>query len=153
MPSYRPKINKNNLKQLEHYKFNLALYIESSDYKYELSLEQQRKLLNELNYLTIYIDIAKQVFNLSGTEIPIVGWEAYNKEDIKNGYTKIYHFTSAALASQILNLSSSKVTAVCKGRRDSTGGWLFKYLNEYLEEDAIVGGISSDLPFYEIIKR
>ena len=153
MPSYRPKINKNNLKQLEHYKFNLALYLESPEYKYELSTEKQNKLLNELNYLSMYIDIAKQVFNLSGTEIPIVGWEVYNKEDIKNGYTKIYHFTSAALASKILNLNPSKVTAVCKGNRGSTGGWLFKYLSEYLEEDEVVGGISDDLPFYEIIKR
>ena len=76
-----------------------------------------------------------------------------NEEDIKNGYTKIYHFTSAALASKILNLNPSKVTAVCKGNRGSTGGWLFKYLNEYLDEDAVVGGISPDLPFYEIIKR
>ena len=45
MPSYRPKINKNNLKQLEHYKFNLALYLESPEYKYELSNEKQRSLL------------------------------------------------------------------------------------------------------------
>jgi len=153
MPSYRPKINKNNLKQLEHYKFNLALYLESPEYKYELSNEKQRSLLEELNYLTIYISIAKQVFNLSGTEIPIVGWEVYNSEDIKNGYIKIYHFTSAALASQILHLNPSKVTAVCKGHRGSTGGWLFKYLSDYLEEDEVVGGISHDLPFYEIIKR
>lgn len=152
MPHYRPKIDKNKIKQLEHYKFNLALFMESSEFKYKLNGEQQNKLLHELQYIGIAIQIAKDVFNLSGREKPIVGWEVYNKEDIKNGYTKIYHFSSAALASQILNLNPSKVTAVCKGHRGSTGGWLFKYLNEYLEEDEVVG-MQSDLPFYEIIKR
>lgn len=152
MPHYRPKIDKNKIKQLEHYKFNLALYIESSEFKYDIKSDKQQMLLQELQYITMFIQIAKDVFNLSGRERPIVGWEVYNKEDIKDGHTKIYHFTSAALASQILNLNPSKVTAVCKGRRGSTGGWLFKYLNEYLEEDEVVG-MQSDLPFYEIIKK
>lgn len=151
MSNYKPKIDKNKLKQLEHYKFNLALYLESSEFKYELNNEQQKKLLYELSYLSTFIQIAKDVFNLGGTEKPIVGWEFFNEEDAKNGYTKIYHFTSATLAAKILNLNSSKITAVCKKNRNAHGGWIFKYLHEYLDEDKVVGGIQPNLPFYEII--
>jgi hypothetical protein len=152
MPEYRPKINKNDLKQLEHYKFNLALFIESSEFKYDLHPEKQRRLLNELQYVSMYIDIAKSVFNLSGTEIPIVGWEMYNEEQIKGKYIKIYHFTSATLAAEILNLNNSKVSAVCRGKRPSTGGWIFKYLSDYLEEERTISGIDPTLPFYDLVK-
>ena len=37
MPNYKPLIDKDKLEQLEHYRFRLAEYVESPDFKHEIS--------------------------------------------------------------------------------------------------------------------
>jgi len=136
MPSYRPPVTRDQLRQLEHYLFALSRYTDTVEFQKDIDSRQQRKILYELGYMQMAVDILKNVLAGTGGEVPIVGWEAKNPDE-KHGFIKIYHFSSAALAGQCLNINKSHIGSVCRGDRASAGGWCFKYKSEYEEEEAI----------------
>jgi hypothetical protein len=94
------------------------------------------------------IDILKQIYSGTGSEVPVVGWEL-NNPDIEQGYMRIYHFSSAALAGKCLGINNSHIGSVCRGERKSAGGWCFKFKSEYEEEERYTFDPNS--PKFEII--
>ena len=168
MSTYRPLIDKDKLEQLEHYRFRLAEYLESPDFKHEISTSVQKAILIEISYIETAINVIKNIIDFNANDKPIVGWPLDNPNE-KDGYLKVYNFTSAALAAKILGLNKAKITSVCNGNITCTGGkhvyckeqkrrvrkeaWYFKYLSDYNEDESTVGGTANpDLPFYDIIK-
>jgi len=168
MPDYTSSMNKETLMQLEHYRFALAEFIDTPDFKHEIGTVKQRDILVELGNIEMTINIMRNIFKTDNVEKAIVGWPLDNPNK-KDGYLKIYNFTSAALAAKILGLNTSKITSVCKGNITCTGGkhvyckeekrrvrkdaWYFKYLSDYNEDESTVGGsLNLDLPFCDIIK-
>lgn len=149
MPNYRPVISRDDLQQLEHYLYVLARYIDTAEFQKDISSQAQGKLLNEMGYITMAIDILKKTFTGTGNDIPIVGWEVKNPDD-EYGFFKLWHFTSAATAARILGLNNSHIGSVCRGVRQSTGGWAFKFKAEYEEEE--VYSFDPNSPRFEIIK-
>ena len=118
MPSYRPVISRDELQQLEHYLYALCRYTDTADFQKDTNSQQQAKVMREMGYITMAIDIIKQTFKGTGTDIPIVGWELKNPDE-KYGFLKIWHFSSAAAAGRMLNINKSHIGSVCRGARKS----------------------------------
>lgn len=64
---------------------------------------------------------------------PYINTNTYNKKavnqyDLCNNFLKTWE--SASEAARILNIQSSKITAVCRGNRKTTGGYKWKYADE-----------------------
>ena len=151
MPNYRPIITRDNLQQLEHYLYGLTRYIDSAEFQKDTDSLTQRKILYEVGFITMAIDILKRTFKGTGNEVPIVGWEEKNP-DIKFGFMRVWHFTSSAIAGKILNINKSHITAVCRGTRKTAGDWCFKYKTEYNKsiEDELYN-FDPNSPRFEII--
>lgn len=130
MPSYRPPISRDTFHRLEAYYFNLLSYVDSDDYK-ALTTREKVNLLEEINYMNITLDIMSRLFSNKGaSEKAVVAWEKDPDSEIQ----RIYRFSCMKVAALALSCIPSKVTAVCKGTRQSTGGYIFRYENDY-EQD------------------
>jgi hypothetical protein len=146
MPSYRPPISRDEFHQLEAYRFRLVMFTGSFEFK-DLKSQQQMKIMRELAYMDIAIDIMTQLFSVKGgTERPVVGW----MEDSDEPYTTYYRFSCIKTAALSIGGDPSKIALVCKGLRKSTGGvweinketgkkewvnsWCFQYQEDF-EED------------------
>ena len=130
MPTYRPPVSRDQLQQLEHYLFALLRLTLSQEFVLDLDSQKKSKILGEMHYIDMTINILKHTFRGTGNDIPIVGWDDYDSA-MPSGYRTVYRFTSAATAAVCLDLNNSHVTAVCKGDRSHVGGWTFMYLSEY----------------------
>lgn len=148
MPSYRPPVTRDQLRQLEHYLFALSRFIDTAEFQKDVDSMTQKKILHEMGYMTMAVDILHNTFRGSGGEVPIVGWELKNP-DKEYGFIKVYHFSSAALAGECLNINKSHIGSVCRGARKSAGGWCFKYKSEYEEEEAY--SFDPNSPRFELI--
>ena len=153
MPNYRPVISRDDLQQLEHYLYALCRYTDTPDFQKDTNSQTQGKILHEMGFITMAIDIFKQTFKGTGNDIPIVGWEIKNPDE-KYGFLKIWHFSSAAAAGRILGINKSHIGSVCRGNkiRQSAGGWSFKFTYDFEEEEKEeVESFFLSSPRYEII--
>jgi hypothetical protein len=107
MPNYRPLISRDDLQQLEHYLYALCRYTDTPDFQKDTSSQKQGKIMREMSYIIMAIDIIKQTFKNTGTDIPIVGWETKNPDE-PYGFIKVWHFSSAAAAGRILDINKSQ---------------------------------------------
>jgi len=152
MPNYRPLISRDNIQQLEHYLYALTRFIDSTEFQKDTNSQLQGKILHEVGYITMAIDILKRTFVGTGNEVPIVGWEVKNPDEAF-GFMRIWHFSSAATAGRILNINNSHIGAACRGARKTAGGWNFKFKAEYEEVDADeLYNFDPNSPRFEIIK-
>lgn len=149
MPSFRTVINRQELYQLEHALFALAEYVDTVEFKQDLNSQKQFKILKEIGFLEIAIGIIRCTFAGSNQEIPVVGWlkEDPNEE---HGYFKVHYFSCMKVAALCTGTSTSKVSAVCNGRRKTSNGWVFKLRSEYEENDKPIEW-SLDTPAFEIV--
>lgn len=148
MPTYRPVISREELQQLEHYLFALTRFVDTADFQKDTSSQKQQKVINEMGYITMAIDILKKTFVGTGCEKPIVGWEIKNP-DKEFGFMRVWYFSSSAAAGRILNINKSHISAVCRGGRKSAGGWIFKLQSDYEEEER--QNFNSESPRFDII--
>ena len=151
MPNYRPVISRDDLQQLEHYLYALYRYTDTPDFQKDTNSQKQAKILHEMGFIMMAIDIFKQTFSGTGNDIPVVGWEIKNPDE-KYGFLKIWHFSSAAAAGKILNINKSHIGAACRGARKTAGGWNFKFKSEYEDVDADeLYNFDPNSPRFEII--
>lgn len=146
MPSYRPPISRDQFHQLEAYRFKLVMFTQGFEFK-DLKSDQQLRIMKELGYIDIAIDILTQLFASKGeAERPVVGW----MEDDNEFYTTYYRFSCIKVAAIATGSDPSKIAQVCKGLRKSTNGrweedpntgkkkwinsWCFQYQEDF-EED------------------
>lgn len=148
MPSYRPPVTRDQLRQLEHYLFALCRLIDTAEFQKDTPSLEQNKILVEIGFIAMAVDILHSTFRGTGGEIPIVGWELKNP-DKEYGFIKVYHFSSAALAGQCLKINKSHIGSVCRGERNSAGGWCFKFKAEYEEEESY--SFDPNSPKFELI--
>jgi hypothetical protein len=151
MPSYRTVISREQLYQLEHYLFRLSELVGSVEFRDETKSDKQKKILYELGYISLTIDIIRQTFQGNNSEQPVVGWPIENpyKED---GYMKVYYFSCIKVAATCTNTNQSKISAVCKKNRPYTGGWKFKYRNDWEENDVPIDYSLDGAPGFDLIK-
>ena len=137
MPSYRHVISRNKIHQLEHYLFSLLMYSESGEF-FDLPSEKQRNIKFEVSFISITLQILYNAMGGTGNnELPVVGWQIPNPYT-ERGYMKIFYFPSASVAGLVTGANKSKITAVCKRKRVATGGWVFRYQEEYDREESFI---------------
>lgn len=159
--SYRPPIKREQWHDLEVYWFRLLHYINSVDYK-DLDILKQRSILNEFGYIRIAIDIIGHLMNQNGKgETRVVAWRNdkvvadllleydkvqsnINKKEIEKQIERlsidnhiIYFFSCQKVASEALGVNHSKIGEVCKHKRAQTGGYVFRYEDEFLIDQNI----------------
>lgn len=122
------------------------MFIETYEFK-ELKSDKQLRIMKELGYIDIAIDIMNQLFSVkNGGERSVVGW----MEDDNEFYTTYYRFSCIKVAAIATGSDPSKIAQVCKGLRKSTNGrweedpdtgkkkwvnsWCFQYTEDF-EED------------------
>lgn len=116
------------------------------EYK-ELSTEKQDRINREINYMSMALHIMTQLFAVKGgTERSVVAWQDMEDEP----YTRVFRFSCIAVAAMALGCNKSKISAVCQGKREHTGGqwilnqetgrkeyrnaWKFMYEEDYDED-------------------
>ena len=126
MPSYRPPISRDQFHMLEAYYFRLVMFTDSFEYK-ELNGMKKAKIDGEISYISIALDIMTKLYAVKGrTEKRVVAWR-----DDDDRWIRIFKFSCIKVASMALDCNQSKISAVCKGNRPKTGGYYFKYEDEY----------------------
>ena len=147
MASYRPPISRDQYHDLEAYYFKLVMFTDSWEYK-QLGTVNQHKINYEIGYIKMALDIMSQLFSVKGgTERRVVAWQSESDQP----FERIFHFSCIKVASKSLSCNASKISAVCKGKRKSTGGewilnketgkkehknsWVFMYEDEYEQKD------------------
>jgi hypothetical protein len=148
MPSYRTVISRQQLYQLEHYLFRLGEYVDTPEFK-EKNSQQQLNILKELGFMEIAISILRQTFHGGNQEIPVVGWQIDNPNEAE-GYFKVHYFSCMRVAADCAGTTTSRVSAVCNGKRKSTAGWNFKLRSEYEDGEPVTWDL--DGPSFEIVE-
>ena len=127
MPSYRPPISRDQYHDLEIYYFRLVMFTDSWDYK-QLKSPERSKIDYEITYMSMAIDIMRNLFAVKGgTERRVVAW----KEEPVGDYDRLFVFSCIKVAAKCLDCNQSKISAVCKGLRRATGGYIFQYEEDY----------------------
>lgn len=131
MPSYRPPISQDEYHYLEAYYFRLVMFTDTIEYREMKSLPRQ-KIDQEIMYMSIALNIMSKLFSIKGgTERAVVAWEKDPDPELK--FKSVHHFSCIKVASMALNCNKSEISAVCKGLREHTGGWIFQYEDDYEE--------------------
>jgi len=112
-------VTKEQHRNLEHYYFNLATFINSREYR-DLSSLQQNKIQTELNYIWTSLNVLSQIYEPDKKEKRIVGW-VNDPTDIIS-YRVHYHFSCAEVAGKCMNCKPSSIISVCEGYLGTTGG-------------------------------
>lgn len=127
MPSYRPLISRDEYHYLEFYYFRLVKFTETTDF-WNLTDIQRGKITCEISYMSMTLHILSGLFNQKGSnEKPVLAWL---KIPVNENFNSIYRFSCISVASKALSCNQSKISAVCKGIIESTGGYQFKYEEE-----------------------
>ena len=121
--------------KVQHY-FKLLMYVDSDDYE-PLNTVEKVSISNEINYMSIVLDIMTRLFSDKGVhEKAVVAW----KHKPNSAVHRIYRFSCIKVASLALGCNQSKVSAVCKGKRLSTGGYVFQYEENYQQDPNLIVG-------------
>lgn len=141
MSNYRPPISRDQYHELEAYYFRLCLFTTSVEFK-DLKSEKQNRIKHEIAYMNMVLDILNRVFSVKhGTERAVVAWKKDTDED---EHKLIMSFSCIKTASLVLECNKSKITSVCKGLRPHTGGYIFKYKEDYEQNRNFVFDSNND---------
>jgi len=126
-----PRLSTTDYYTLESYLFKLSLYTDSEEY-YTWSLEDRKKIDEEILRMTVAIDVMNIFRNSSSLEKPIIAWKKLL--DHENDHRRLFRFTTNTVAAQCLSVSGHKIKLVCEGERHSAGGYVFQYEEDYEKE-------------------
>jgi hypothetical protein len=141
--SYRSPVSKKQQHTLEIYYYKLVLYTTSGEYK-NLSTYHQKKITDEISYMSIVLGIFARLMPQATHERPVYAWPI----DItpgEYGEDILYRFSCMKVAAAALGCTATKIAQVCKSfekrfreepldsstNRNSTGGWAFCYEEHY----------------------
>jgi hypothetical protein len=131
-------VNRSSVYQLEHYLFALTQYVTSVEFKEDIKSDKQQKILREIGFITMAIDILKSTFlEKHHFEKKVVGWEDPNPYK-KEGYLKIYYFSCIKVAGLCTGSNTAAITSVCKNNRKKTNGWVFKYREDWEQNEKAI---------------
>jgi hypothetical protein len=110
---------------LEVYFFKLSIYTDSQEY---LELDQKKKIRIDREILDIgtSLSVLRRFTVVPKREKAIV---ATNMD----GDGRVFRFSSIAVAKRVLEVSGSNIQRCCIGERKHSGGYRFKYEEDYIE--------------------
>jgi len=134
MASYRPPISRDQYHDLEAYYFKLVMLTDTYEYR-EMKTIHRDKIAREISYINLVLEILGITFlgAKGNNERSIVAWK--EKLDKHETYRRIFVFSSGIVASKALGISASKITGVCKEHRKTASGYIFKYEEDYHEDE------------------
>ena len=110
---------------LEVYFFKLSIYTDSEEY---LELSQKKKIRIDREIL----DIGTSLSVLRRFTVTPKREKAVVATSVEaNG--RVFKFSSIAVAKRVLEVSGSNIQRCCKGERKHSGGYIFKYEEDYIE--------------------
>jgi hypothetical protein len=120
MPSYRPPVSRNQFHELEAYYYKLIMYTGTWDFRNLLDGDKKTKIWHEINTMQITLQILSKLFTAKGVhERAVVAWRLNPEEDES---VFIYTFSCIKVAALVTGCNQSKISAVCKGKRENTSG-------------------------------
>jgi hypothetical protein len=128
-------VTREHMHYLEYYLFTLLRYVRSREFVQELKDDKQRRILYEIAYIEMALNILRTIFTPIGRERPIIGWEV-NSPGVKVENKIIYYFSSAIVAAECTDCAQSNIGEVCRETKKQIKGWSFMYESEY-EKDSI----------------
>ena len=122
-------ITREEYEMIELYLFGLRLLTENISY-YNMTIKQRGQLDAEIAYMSMTFSILSRIFE--PTKSPrrsVVAWK--KAEERPETQTPVYYFTSAQVAGKALNITPGDICRITNGRRLSTGGYRFMYLEDF----------------------
>ena len=138
MGVYRPPIRRSQFRQLENYLFALIRFSESIDFTLDITGHERDKLLREISYIEMSINIISYLYKGDDEARPIVGW-CRSDDSIEYNYMNVYKFSSIKVATECLGLNAVRVEKVCERTVTHTCNWVFRYLDDYEKKEATIG--------------
>jgi hypothetical protein len=144
-------VNRKDLYQIENYLYNLILLSESPEFVLEEDINKVRKILREIDYMRMTLNILLHVFKNDPGERPVVAWDLDNPNK-KCDYQTYWFFSSIKAAAIILKGEHRHIKSLCDGKRKmpacrqaleqpvkvkggnikhTTTGWLFRYKDKW----------------------
>ena len=108
---------------IEVYFFKLSLYTDSEEYL-ALSQKNRTKVDREILNIANIMNVVKMFVVVPVREKAVIA------TSIK-GEGRVFRFSSIAVAKRVLNVSN--VQKCCKGEREHSGGYIFRYEEDYIE--------------------
>ena len=122
-------ITREEYEMIELYLFGLRLLTEDISY-YNMTIRQRGNVDAEIAYMSMSFSILSRIFE--PTKSPRRSVVAWKKADERpETQTPVYHFTSAQVAGKALNITPGDICRITNGRRLSTGGYRFMYLEDF----------------------
>ena len=108
---------------LEVYFFKLSIYTDTDEYL-QLSQKERTKVDREILHVGNTLDVLKMFVITPVREKAVIGTSIE-----PNG--RVFRFSSIAVARRVLEVNN--VQKCCNGEREHTGGYKFKYEEDYIE--------------------
>ena len=122
-------ITREEYEMIELYLYGLRLLTESMSY-YSMTIKQRGAIDAEVMYMTVSFSILSRIFE--PTKSPRRSVVAWKKADERpETHTTVYYFTSAQVAGKALDITPGDICRITNGRRISTGGYRFMYLEDF----------------------
>lgn len=131
-------VTREEYEMIELYLYGLRILTEDDDY-FKMTAKQRGALDKEIAHMQLAFSILARIFE--PTKSPRRSVVAWKKSEESPTSTNVYYFTSAQVAAKALDITAGDICRITSGRRFSTGGYRFMYLEDFeaMLDEATVG--------------